>query len=139
MNPPNQQIKEKNGPLTEGLDRIRRFVEHAFHHFISISTSRKEAVRNEIVDGSDPGFRYYLLMTIATLIAALGLVINSPAVIIGAMLISPLMGPILAIGLAIAIVDWDMLKRALKNFGIMVVVIVVVLKGLEKLCWLRYI
>lgn len=55
-------------------------------------------------------------------IASIGLNVNSTAVIIGAMLISPLMGPILAIGLSVGTNDWETLKRALRNFGVMVVV-----------------
>ena len=53
-------------------------------------------------------------------IASVGLNANSTAVVIGAMLISPLMGPILGMGLSLAINDIDTLKRSLKNFGIMV-------------------
>lgn len=55
-------------------------------------------------------------------IASIGLNTNSPAVIIGAMLISPLMGPILAIGMALGTNDVQLLRRALKNFAVMVVV-----------------
>lgn len=55
-------------------------------------------------------------------IASIGLDTNSAAVIIGAMLISPLMGPLLALGLAVGTNDGDMLRRAMKNVGIMVVV-----------------
>lgn len=54
------------------------------------------------------------------LIASIGLNVNSAAVVIGAMLISPLMGPILAIGLSVGTNDWETYKRALKNFGVMV-------------------
>ena len=55
-------------------------------------------------------------------IASIGLNLNSTAVVIGAMLISPLMGPILGIGLSVGTNDWETLKRALKNFGVMVIV-----------------
>ncbi|HWR53340.1 MAG TPA: DUF389 domain-containing protein [Bryobacteraceae bacterium] len=48
---------------------------------------------------------YWLELILAAGIATLGLVLNSPAVIIGAMLISPLMGPIIAVGLALATAD----------------------------------
>lgn len=51
-------------------------------------------------------------------IASIGLNVSSIPVVIGAMLISPLMGPILAIGLAVGTNDWEKLMRALKNFGI---------------------
>ncbi|MFT4850067.1 MAG: putative hydrophobic protein (TIGR00271 family) [Sediminicola sp.] len=53
-------------------------------------------------------------------VASIGLNANSTAVVIGAMLISPLMGPILGIGLSIAINDIDTLRKSLINFGIMV-------------------
>ncbi len=51
----------------------------------------------------------------AVLIASIGLNVNSTAVIIGAMLISPLMGPIMGIGLGIGIIDFDLMKRGIKN------------------------
>lgn len=58
------------------------------------------------------------ILVFSILIASIGLNTNSVAVIIGAMLISPLMGPILAIGFAIGTNDFELLKRAIKNFGI---------------------
>jgi len=56
-----------------------------------------------------------VILILAILIASLGLNTNSTAVIIGAMLISPLMGPIIGIGLGIGIMDFDLLKRCLRN------------------------
>lgn len=56
-----------------------------------------------------------LVLVFAIVIASLGLNINSIPVIIGAMLISPLMGPIIGMGLAIGISDFDLLRRSLKN------------------------
>lgn len=56
-----------------------------------------------------------LVLIFAIFIASLGLNTNSVAVIIGAMLISPLMGPIIGMGLAIGIQDFELLKRGLKN------------------------
>lgn len=53
-------------------------------------------------------------------VASIGLNANSTAVVIGAMLISPLMGPILGVGLSIAINDVDTLKRSLTNLLIMI-------------------
>ncbi|MDF1546482.1 MAG: DUF389 domain-containing protein [Bacteroidales bacterium] len=55
-------------------------------------------------------------------IASIGLNVGSIPVVIGAMLISPLMGPILAIGVSVGTNDWETLMRALKNFGIAIVV-----------------
>ena len=56
------------------------------------------------------------VLAFAILIASLGLNVNSSAVIIGAMLISPLMGPIIGMGLAIGTQDDDLLRRAMKNY-----------------------
>ena len=60
------------------------------------------------------------ILVFSIFIASIGLNTNSAAVVIGAMLISPLMGPILGIGLSIGINDIDTLRRSLVNFGIMV-------------------
>lgn len=56
-----------------------------------------------------------LILILAIFIASLGLNTNSTAVIIGAMLISPLMGPIIGIGLSIGIQDFELLKRCVRN------------------------
>ncbi|WP_187632203.1 DUF389 domain-containing protein [Hymenobacter lutimineralis] len=54
----------------------------------------------------------------AILVASVGLNVNSTAVIIGAMLISPLMGPIVGVGFGAATSDVDLVRRGLKNLGI---------------------
>ncbi|HSK14365.1 MAG TPA: DUF389 domain-containing protein, partial [Phnomibacter sp.] len=71
----------------------------------------------ELVRGSATmtGSNLWVLVT-AIFTASLGLNVNSTAVIIGAMLISPLMGPIMAIGMGVAIHDFGLVYRALKNF-----------------------
>lgn len=55
------------------------------------------------------------ILACAIFIASIGLNVNSTAVIIGAMLISPLMGPIVGSGFALATYDFDLLKRSIKN------------------------
>lgn len=60
------------------------------------------------------------VLVFSILIASIGLNVSSTAVVIGAMLISPLMGPILGVGLSIGINDIDTLKRSLINLGVMV-------------------
>lgn len=61
------------------------------------------------------------VLIFSILVASAGLNTSSPAVVIGAMLISPLMGPILGMGLSLGINDIDFLKKSFKNFGVMVV------------------
>ena len=70
------------------------------------------------------GTNLWILM-FAILIASLGLNVNSTAVIIGAMLISPLMGPIIGMGLSVGISDTELLKHALKNYGVATLISVV--------------
>ncbi len=62
------------------------------------------------------------VLIFAIFIASLGLNTNSTAVIIGAMLISPLMGPIIGMGYSMGVYDFNLLKESLRNFLFMVVV-----------------
>ncbi|MCB0776404.1 MAG: DUF389 domain-containing protein [Chitinophagaceae bacterium] len=62
------------------------------------------------------------VLVAAIFIASLGLNTNSTAVIIGAMLISPLMGPIMGFGLGLGTNDFHLVKKALRNFITMVII-----------------
>lgn len=62
------------------------------------------------------------ILIFAILVCSIGLDVNSTAVIIGAMLISPLMGPIMGIGLGVGINDFNLIIGALKNLGIAVAI-----------------
>lgn len=62
------------------------------------------------------------ILICSILIASIGLNVNSVPVVIGAMLISPLMGPIVAIGLSVGTYNWPRLITALQNFGVMIIV-----------------
>lgn len=76
-----------------------------------------EEIHNSIIQGiSFKGTNIWILVC-AIIIASVGLNTNSTAVIIGAMLISPLMGPINGMGYSIAIHDFGLLRQSLKNFG----------------------
>ncbi len=93
--------------LTELLD-IRKNTDKA---------ATKEAI---IADIPFKGHTAWILVC-SIFIASIGLNTNSTAVVIGAMLISPLMGPILGMGLSIAVNDVDTLRRSLRSFAVMVV------------------
>ncbi len=62
------------------------------------------------------------ILIFAIMVASVGLNVNSPAVVIGAMLISPVMGPIMGIGYGIGIYDMDLIKTAARNLFIAVVI-----------------
>ena len=63
------------------------------------------------------GFSLWILI-FSIFIASIGLNVDSTAVVIGAMLISPLMGPIMGLGLSLGINDFRLLTRSLKNLGV---------------------
>lgn len=75
----------------------------------------QDEAEQSIRDGVSFSGTNILILVLAILIASLGLNTNSTAVIIGAMLISPLMGPIIGIGLGVGVHDFDLIKRCLRN------------------------
>lgn len=82
----------------------------------------KDKVREDVIKNiSFKGANLWILAC-AILIASIGLNVNSTAVIIGAMLISPLMGPIVGSGFSLATYDFNLLKRSVKNLLIATVV-----------------
>lgn len=70
--------------------------------------------------------KFLLLITLSSAIATLGLLQNSTAVVIGAMLISPLMGPIMGVGFGLATIDSMLIKRSLSTLGAGMVTAIVV-------------
>lgn len=81
-----------------------------------------EVVADRIKKNADTQGTYLWILFFAILIASLGLNINSTAVIIGAMLISPLIGPIVGLGFGAAINDLALIKTALTNYAFSTVV-----------------
>ena len=79
---------------------------------LKVTPQRAEVVVREISEGSLPGTSYYAMIAAASLIASLGLVANSPAVVIGAMLVSPLMTPIFGMTIGIIRGDANLLGKA---------------------------
>jgi uncharacterized hydrophobic protein (TIGR00271 family) len=83
-------------------------------HYFQPSPERAESIVGEISRGSTPAPGYYALISAASLIASLGLVANSPAVVIGAMLVSPLMTPIFGLALGMIRGDASLFGRAIR-------------------------
>ena len=86
---------------------------------IKNDTNKEGTIQNIKDNISMKGHTAWILV-FSILIASIGLNANSTAVVIGAMLISPLMGPILGVGLSIGINDIDTLRKSMINLGVMV-------------------
>lgn len=100
--------------------------------WLKTSPQRIETMVRDIEIGSEPRFSFYALLFVASMIATIGLVANSTAVIIGAMLVSPLMTPIFGIALAMLLGDSSLFWRALaaEVLGVMIAVGIAFLLGL---------
>jgi uncharacterized hydrophobic protein (TIGR00271 family) len=73
---------------------------------------KRKDVIDEVTPSASPGFDFFLLVVLSCSIATLGLITDSPAVIIGAMLVAPLMSPIIGIGLASITGNTTLLRNA---------------------------
>ena len=78
-----------------------------------IDTVDHEEVIGRVVEDSGLSARYLFMTAMSAGIAVLGLLLSSPAVVIGAMLISPLMSPILGVGFGLALFEFNEVRRAL--------------------------
>ncbi len=125
-------MQEQN--LGEKIDQSKEKIQSTWAFFLKSLRDLGRQILN-LRDGVDPkgtiqgikkdvefnGYNVWILIC-SIFIASIGLNTNSTAVIIGAMLISPLMGPILGMGLAIGTNDFRLLVKSMKNFGVMIVV-----------------
>jgi uncharacterized hydrophobic protein (TIGR00271 family) len=83
------------------------------HRWITVSEERLEVVVSDIARGSEPRGSFYLMLIVSAMIASFGLLANSTAVIIGAMLVSPLMTPIFGVALGMLTGDSRLFWKAL--------------------------
>ncbi len=79
----------------------------------TLSAQEQVAVYRRMQQAARPNINYYVLITLSAVIATLGLLLNSPAVVIGAMLVAPLMSPMVAIAVGITFGDIRTLRNAL--------------------------
>ena len=91
-----------------GRDALRRWWRETL-----VGSVDHQRVIAKVIDDSIWSPRYAFMTMMSAGIAVLGLLLSSPAVIIGAMLISPLMGPILGLGFSLALFDWAEMRRSL--------------------------
>jgi len=118
----NFEPKDENASISQSAANIVSDIKLFFKKLTSIEaeTDKTGTIQEIKANISMQGHTAWILV-FSILIASIGLNVSSTAVVIGAMLISPLMGPILGIGMSIGINDVDMLRRSLLNLGVMVV------------------
>lgn len=116
-NPPAED-KDLQFPRAQGVwNNIKSFLGELLN--IQADTDRETTVESIKKDISFKGHNAWILV-FSIFVASVGLNVSSTAVVIGAMLISPLMGPIVGVGLSVAINDVDTLKKSFINLGVMV-------------------
>ena len=102
------------------IKNLSKFISRKFN--LNDDRAEDEVIGDEIRRGVEfQGTNLWVLIC-AIIIASVGLNVNSTAVIIGAMLISPLMGPIMGVGLGVAIFDFDLMKTASKSLAFAAIV-----------------
>jgi APA family basic amino acid/polyamine antiporter len=100
------------GGLTEFW--IRKLIRGVFNLFPTLTIEEQWDVREEISLGAQPGVNYFVLIVLSCIIATLGLLLNSAAVVIGAMLVAPLMSPIMAFSLGLVLSDVRLLRLSIE-------------------------
>ncbi|MDD1449846.1 DUF389 domain-containing protein [Sphingomonas sp. H160509] len=105
-------------------DRLARLALYRWWRRSVVAPVDHESVIARIVEESGWSPRYAFMTMMSAGIAVLGLLLSSPAVVIGAMLISPLMNPILGFGFSLALFDFRELRRSLKALALGAIVAV---------------
>jgi hypothetical protein len=80
-----------------------------------IDQERRGEVRVRLREASHPGFDFFLLVILSCTIATMGLLVDSVAIIIGAMLVAPLMSPVLGLGMASITGDGHLLRDSISG------------------------
>ena len=96
------------------------------------ATQARESLYKEVQKNSRLDANYLVLVMLSTIVAAIGLIENNVAVVIGAMVIAPLLGPNLAFGLGTALGDLSLMKNSLKtpSAGVLLAVSISVIMGI---------
>jgi APA family basic amino acid/polyamine antiporter len=105
---------------------LRRAWSTMYGLFPTLEAEERSTVYRQVREGARADIDFFVMIALAGIIATLGLLLNSPAVIIGGMLVAPLMSPIIGIALAIALGNVRLLRDAAESAikGIFLAVVV---------------
>ncbi|MCK5382445.1 MAG: DUF389 domain-containing protein [Gammaproteobacteria bacterium] len=99
-----------------------RLRERIYNFFPTLERDERKQLVERIAVGADGGVDFFVMMLLAATLASLGLLEGSTAVVIGAMLVAPLMGPLLAAGFALAQGNLQLFRNALAVCGLGIVI-----------------
>ncbi|MEJ2746733.1 MAG: DUF389 domain-containing protein [Anaerolineae bacterium] len=119
---PRRRLDNLSGSLYWQMERLK----------VRLSLEQRTEAYARIRRSARPDVDFFILIALASMIAGLGLIINSPAVVIGAMLVAPLMSPMIGTGLAIVLGDARFLRLSLGAVvrGVLLAIFVGMLAGL---------
>jgi APA family basic amino acid/polyamine antiporter len=106
-------IAKRRAPLPRFW--LRRVWSTIYGLFPTLKTEERSAVYRQIREEARVDIDFFVMISLAAIIATLGLLLNSPAVIIGGMLVAPLMSPIIGIALAISLGSIRLLRDAVES------------------------
>lgn len=121
-------VRRGTGRVGSWLRRLGRTLVRALPR---LDVSDRAEILRDVWRDARPDADFYVMMALAAAIAALGLLLNSPAVIIGAMLVAPLMAAVLGVGMGVVHGDARLLRVALRAIarGVLTAVLVGVIVG----------
>ena len=137
---PSRFVKAEKG-IAVGVLRAPKAVSHRMREWLvsrialtvpQLSREDRIALMEEIEGKARWNFDFAALMSMATMIASLGLLANSVAVVIGAMLVAPLMMPLIGSGLALVQGNWPLWSRSIKavSLGFLAALIIGLISGI---------
>jgi uncharacterized hydrophobic protein (TIGR00271 family) len=123
--------------FSDGLQKVRKALLFSWQHWQQVDDAGQsdrlapEEVESIAQQSSLPSLSFYMMLSLSTIIATFGLITNSAPLIIGAMIIAPLMAPIVGIGFSIIRPNWVLLAWSIASVvsGTVVVVLLAYLSA----------
>jgi uncharacterized hydrophobic protein (TIGR00271 family) len=110
----------------------RKLLRGLFQLFPRLNVEEQLELRELMSDSAHPGVSYFVLITLSGIIASLGLLLDSPAVVIGAMLVAPLMSPILGFSLGMVLEDVRLIRLSIEAVfkGVALAIVIAIFAGI---------
>lgn len=83
-----------------------------FSQFRNVSEADKAVAIKKLIENSTPDYDFFVMVGLSVLMATLGVLLGSPAVVLGSMLIAPMLYPILSLGLGVTLADSKVVFRS---------------------------